>query len=130
MPPSKRQTFWAIGKNHAARHTNNKRTMKETMTQLLAGWYGDEKYWAWVAAGKPTKAGPGGASGRQLSAAQRVAATQKRRKKQPKSKAGLDIRYEPVTASDWVPGDCHAPANCAGLIRKVKGEADKMIAQI
>ena len=53
------QTFWAIGKNHVGRTGNSARTMKQAITELRAGWYGDTNYWDWVYAGKPTTDGDG-----------------------------------------------------------------------
>jgi len=104
--------------------------MKECITELRAGWYGDANYWQWVYAGKPTMDGDGGASGEQLTAEEMIAATMKRKGKQRKPKAGLDLRKDLVTAANWVPADCHPPANCRGLIEKVKGEANEMIRNI
>jgi hypothetical protein len=124
------QTFWAIGKNHVGRTGNSARTMKQAITELRAGWYGDTNYWDWVYAGKPTTDGDGGVGGKPLSEQERIDATMARKGKTRKTKAGLDMRKEAVPADDWVPGSCHAPANCRGLVEKIVSEADAMIARI
>ena len=103
--------------------------MKDCITALRAGWYGDEKYWDWVYNGKPKGRGPGG-TGEPLTDAERLLAIQLRRKSARKNRVGLDTRTIPLTVDDWVPADCHAPANVPGLIEKVKGEANHMITNI
>ena len=121
--------FWAIGKNYSAKHNTKDRTMKDCITSLRAGWYGCEKYWTWVYAGKPKGGGLGGA-GAPLTDAERLKAIKQRRASERKNRVGLDHRTIPLTAADWVPADCHAPANVPGLIEKVKGEANHMITNI
>ena len=39
------ELFWAAGKNYAADHCFNGRTMKQTVQLLREGWYGNEKLW-------------------------------------------------------------------------------------
>ena len=103
--------------------------MKDCVTALRAGWYGDENYWKWVYAGRPKGKEDGGA-GELLCERCRLREITARRGGEKKHRVGLDHRTIPLTADDWVPQDCHAPANVPGLISKVKGEANQMISNI
>ena len=39
------ELFWAAGKNYAADHCWNGRSMKHTVQLLREGWYGNEEHW-------------------------------------------------------------------------------------
>ena len=119
MPPEQLQpieTYWATGKNHAARQNRNKRTMRQCMGDLRDGWYGNKAWREWCAAGEP-KTVEGTEDGQPLTEEERCTAARARFGKEK-------------TAADWIPRDCHRPVNCAGLIRVAKQEADAMIKTI
>ena len=111
------ETFWAAGKNHAAKMNRTGRSMRECMGHLRDGWYGNGEYWEWVGAGKPKGSGPKGGGRTVLPAEMRKQRAQNRFG----PKAGVD---------DWIPNDCCRPANCAGLVAKTKTEANVMIKTI
>eukprot|EP01048_Picozoa_sp_COSAG05_P000774 COSAG05_NODE_23_length_31591_cov_92.542995_27_plen_385_part_00 len=110
------QTFWAVGKGYAAAQNRNKRTMRQCIAHLRAGWYGNAQYHLWVAGGSRKQE-----HGKPIGPAERATAAQKRfgRKGQPKK-----------TEADWIPAACHRGVNCEGLMRAMMEEADKMVAAL
>ena len=111
------ETFWACGKNHAASRNRNGRSMRECMSHLRDGWYGNDQYFRWDALGRPQGKGPMG-SGPELAEASRLYHARRR------------TGNKDATVADWVPQDCCPPVSCAGLIRKAQREAEEMIASI
>ena len=90
--------------------------MRQCMKDLRDGWYGNDAYHKWCAAGKP-KTVEGTVDGEAL--------TDDERRTAAKARFGKN-----KTEADWIPRDCHRPVNCGGLVRKAIAEANAMIEKI
>jgi len=87
--------------------------MRQCMSDLRDGWYGNAAYRQWVKDGQPLTAD--GKQGGQVLSEPRRAAEAKHRFGKSKG------------AADWIPRTCVRPVNCQGLVDRAKKEAEEMI---